>query len=665
MKHFTRTQWLAVLLVGITLAIFWRVGRNDFVNYDDPDYVTANRNVQAGLTWEGVKWAFGNLHGQATYWHPITWLSHMLDCQLFGLNATAHHLINLFFHTINAVLLFVILNRLTTAPWRSFIIAAIFAIHPLQVDTVAWVTERKNVLSGLFWMLSVLAYVRYVSQRTLPSYALVLLCFVLGLMTKPILVTLPAVLLLLDIWPLRRLPWTHQNLPASNIEGTDVPSASLKTLLVEKLPLLVLAIASSAVTILSHAGLGISQASHGLPVQLRIENAFVSYAGYLGKFVAPTNLAVLYPHPGKWPAEEVWMGILLIAAITALVGWQFRRRPFLLIGWLWFLAVMLPAVGLLQIGIQAMADRFMYLPIIGLLIAIVFTGAEIVRRFGKNVAVSLTILALSACAILSSLQLRHWKNSLTLWQHTVEVTKDNWVALNNFAHTLYLAGQYDEGIERASESLRIRPDFAEARLNLALLIEAKGRPEEAILHYRRALAIHSNWPLARKHLADALARTGNATEAMVHYDATVAMVPSDIEARSKMASLLTQQGKSAEAIAQYREALRYDPERADVLNNLAWLLATDPRPDLRNPSEAVLRAARACELTKRKQPLFIGTLAAALAANGQFDEAVQTAEEAATLARLLGLPELEATNQRLKKLYSERKTYGDVEPLNR
>jgi protein O-mannosyl-transferase len=657
MKYFTRTQWLAVLLVVMTVAVYWQVSRHDFVNYDDTDYVTANSHVQAGLTWEGVKWAFGNLHGQATYWHPITWLSHMLDCQFFGLNPAAHHLVNLLWHTINVVLLFLLLNRLTGSMWASAFIAGVFAVHPLQVDTVAWVTERKNVLSGLFWMLTIAAYLRYVRKRSLTTYAIVVLCFVLGLMTKPVLATLPAVLLLLDVWPLRRLVWARQHLATPQNTGASLAPAKFKMLLLEKLPLLLLAGASGVVTILSHEGLGISQASHGLPLGLRIENAFVSYARYLKKFFVPTDLAVLYPHPGKWPSEVVWLSVLVIVVATVFALWQFRRRPYLALGWLWFLGVMVPTVGVLQVGIQAMADRFMYLPMVGLLIAIVFGASEILRRFPKGASVAIAVLALSGCAFLAAAQLPHWKNSLALWRHTVEVTDRNWVAHNNFAHTLYLAGRYDEGIEQASASLRIRPEFAEASLNLGLLMEAKGKPDEAILQYRRALAIHPNWPLARKHLADALTRTGDASEALVHYEATVEMVPGDLEARSKLASVLTQQGKAAEAIAQYRECLRYNPDHAGVLNNLAWLLATDPRAELRNPSEAVLRAALACDLTQRKEPLFLGTLAAALAANGQFADAVRTAEEAATLAQALGMTELAETNRRLGRLYAERKTY--------
>ncbi|HMC28626.1 MAG TPA: tetratricopeptide repeat protein, partial [Verrucomicrobiae bacterium] len=632
-------------------------------NYDDPDYVTSNPVVQQGLTWQGVKWAFLNLHGQATYWHPVTWLSHMLDCQLFGLNPTGHHLMNLLFHSANVLLLFLLLQQLTGGFWSSAFVAALFAIHPLQVDTVAWITERKNLLSGIFWMLTLLAYLRYVRKPGVRRYALLLLLFIIGLMCKPVLVALPGAMLLLDIWPLRRWSWARRNLPEVSAPTPAQQAAPLKlsALLLEKAPLVLLAIASTALTVISHEGLGITQQSHGLPFELRMENAFVSYARYLGKFLWPSHLAVLYPHPGKWPEAVAWGSFLLLAILTLIAIWHFRRRPFLAIGWFWFVGVMLPVSGLLQIGVQAMADRFMYLPIIGLLIALTWWVNELIAGWNGTARTKLISagLALAACAALSCIQLGYWKNSISLWEHTIAVTPANALAHNDLAYALYQAGQFDEALNEATEAARIRPDFAEPRLQMGMILEAKGQADDAIAYYRQALGIHPNWPLARKRLGDALAKLGNSEEAIAQYEAFLQMVPDVVEVHLRLAELLSREGKTAEAVGHYREALRLNPNEPNALNNLAWILATNARTDIRNGKEAVALAQHACELTQRKQPLFIGTLAAAHAENGQFDEAVRAANDAASVARAAGLTELAQTNEQLGKLYGENKAFRE------
>ena len=658
-------KWLLLLLALLTLAAFWQVSRNDFVNYDDPDYVTGNAYVQQGLTWSGVKWAFGNLHGQATYWHPLTWLSHMLDYQLFGLNASAHHLVNLLFHTANVLLLFLVVNQLTGAIWRSAVIAALFAIHPLQVGTVAWVTERKNVLSGLFWLLTLWAYIRYARQPRAGRYALMLVLFVLGLLSKPVLVTLPAALLLLDIWPLRRFGWARQHLPTASAQGgVDVPAKRSGVIVLEKIPLLLLAVASSLVTILSHEGLGISQASHGLPFGLRIENALVSYVRYLGKIFWPSRLAVLYPHPGEWPEGAVWGSLLLLVLITAIVLWQFRRRPYLFVGWFWFLGVLVPAMGLWQVGIQAMADRFVYLPMIGLLLAVIWWAGDLTARLRiTNAALAATAgVLLAGCFIVTSTQLRYWRNSITLWEHTISVTGPNYVAHNNLANALLMAGRLDEALDHALAALRLRPNFAECRVLAGMILEAKVNPDEAIAQYQQAVSLRPTWPLPRKKLADLLARTGKSDSAVEQYTALLQMIPDDPECHRRIADLLTTQKQVIDAIAHYREAIRLDPYQEEAINNLAWIYASNPQSEIRNGKEAVALATRACELTGRKQPLFLGTLAAAYAEAGRFDEAVRTAMEAASVARANGSAEIAATNERLKQLYAEKRTYRDAEP---
>src|ERR1039458_9547141 len=393
-----RRDWqIMALLAAATVAVFWQVSRHEVVNFDDPAYVTHTPMVQQGLTWPGVAWAFGELHGEATYWHPVTWLSHMLDCQLFGLKPAGHHLSSLFLHTLNTILLFVLLRRMTGQRAPSAMVAALFALHPLQVDSVAWIAERKNVLSTVFFMLTLWAYVRYVEdgrQKTKASaahlkssithhpslfYALSLVLFALGLMSKPMLVTLPFVLLLLDYWPLQRCQPALGSLKPS-ARRFHPSSFILHPLLLEKLPFLALSAASSLVTIQAHASLGALVSAEQLPVSYRLANAVVAAALYLRKLVWPVDLSVFYMHPGQWPAEAVFGSALLLLGLTALTVWQARRRPYLIVGWLWFLGTLVPVIGLVQAHVQALADRFAYVPAIGVFVMVVWAAAEWAAR---------------------------------------------------------------------------------------------------------------------------------------------------------------------------------------------------------------------------------------------------------------------------------------------
>src|ERR1035437_9811943 len=417
-----RRDWqIMALLAAATFAVFWQVSRHEFVNFDDPAYVTYNSVVREGLTWPGVAWAFTNLHGEATYWHPVTWLSHMLDCQLFGLKASGHHLTSLFLHTLNTLLLFVLLRRMTGRRGPSAMVAALFALHPLQVDSVAWIAERKNVLSAFFFMLTLWTYARYAEGRRakaegqglksgtqdpkpdargawsffhLPSsifYVLSLLCFALGLMSKPTLVPLPFLLLLLDYWPLGRMQKEEvQSRITSTLRSTVHPPqccyggratedghpASRITLLLEKIPFLLLTAVSCLVTLRGHESLGALASAEELPIGLRLANAVVACALYLRKLVWPLDLSVFYLHSGRWPALLVAASVLLVLGLTALAVWQARRRPYLIVGWLWFLGMLVPVIGLVQAHVQALADRFAYLPVIGVFIMAVWALAE-------------------------------------------------------------------------------------------------------------------------------------------------------------------------------------------------------------------------------------------------------------------------------------------------
>jgi len=635
---------------------------HEFVSYDDPSYVTANPHVQAGLTKAGLAWAFGQLHGEHTYWHPLTWLSHMLDCQWFGLKPGPPHLVNAMLHALNAALVFLLLQRMTGAFWRSAAVAALFALHPLQVDTVAWVTERKNVLTTFFALLGMLAYVRYARAPRLSRYWPVVLLFALALMAKPALVALPGLLLVLDFWPLRRAACAQRPAPSPGPTATEpsCPTRTIGQLLGEKIPLAALALVASWLTLRAHQGLGMAQGGHGLTFGLRLENAAVSYARYLGKALWPHDLAVLYPHPGKWPEAAVTGSVLLLLAVTALVAWQTRRRPYLAVGWVWFLGVLAPAIGLVQVGVQAMADRFAYVALAGLFIMVSWGFAELANRWPRREWVcGLTLLgALTACGGVTSRQLTYWRDSLALFEHALQVTRNNYLAHYHVALAWLRVGRAAEAKAHLLEALQLKPDFAPAHYSLGTLLDLS-QPQEAIEHYKAAARFNPGWGLPCKALGGVLARLGRVEEATASYASAARLAPDDPETQLQLGVLLASQGRFAEAAAHYREALRLRPDWPETLNNLAWLLATAPPAELRDGAEAVRLAERACALTRRRRTVMVGTLAAAYAEAGRFDDAAQTAQEAITLAQAAGEHELAERNRALRQLYLEHRPFRE------
>lgn len=716
-----------VLAIG-TLVLFGRVRSYEFINYDDPYYVTENSHVKDGLTKEGVRWAFGRLHGEFTYWHPVTWLSHMLDCELFGLNAGAHHLVNVLFHALNATLLFWLLKGTTGAGWRSWLVAALFAWHPLQVDSVAWVTERKNLLSTTFWMLTLWAYVRYargringlneLNKRKWIWYGLALAFFALGLMSKPMLVTVPCVMLLLDFWPLNRF---HASSNGSRL------TVQASRLLLEKLPFFALSAVSAFTVMQAHALMGLRGLAEKLPLDARVAHAIVSYATYLRKVVWPSDLAVFYPHPGNWPASAIALSAVVLLAVTALVLWHWRRVPALVVGWFWFLGVLVPTIGLVSVGSQAMADRFAYVPLIGLFIMAVWGVTEAMSsRLVLRIAV---VAVLAACVAVASVQLQHWRNTRTLFEHTARVTRENyiayailgsllaregkvdqaveyyltslqfhpgypqthfllgdaystqkkyevavqayrraielqpshWQAHLNLARILHALDRVDEAIPSYREALRLRPESPEANYFLGKALASKDRNEEALQLYEAAARLKPTWAAAaEKAVANALAQLGRNEEAIARCQDIIRKGPPDAEVHLLLAQLLQTMGKPAEAVAQYREALRINAEVPGTLNNLAWLLATHPKQEIRNGIEAVQLAEKACRLTEYKVPFLLGTLAAAYAEAGRFENAVEMAKNAAMAARQQGQPEVAATNDKLlAEYYAKNRAYRD------
>jgi protein O-mannosyl-transferase len=576
-----QARWVCLALIAVNLIVYASVRHHDFVNFDDDDYVTANPVVLRGLTWHGVAWAFTTEH--AVNWHPLTWLSHMLDVQLYGLDAGAHHLTNLLFHIGNTLLLFGLLHRMTGALGRSAFVAGLFAVHPLHVESVAWVAERKDVLSTLFWMLTLWAYIEYVKRPDLRQssrrrYAAVLLFFALGLMAKQMLVTLPLVLLLLDFWPLGRVGIGPN--PAGGWAPARDGWATAGRLVWEKLPLLALAAASSIATFVIHQRGGAVIILSAIPLQLRIENALVSYVVYIGKMLWPAGLAVLYPYPQSLSAWSVAVAFVTLTGISVAVIWAAPRRPYLPVGWFWYLGTLVPVIGLIQVGDQAIADRYTYIPLIGLFIIVAWGAPDLLVRWPLRRVVlpkialpAAACLVILACAITARGQLEYWEDSTTLWTHTLAVTTRNNIAHNNLGATLADQGKTDEAIAHYSEALRIKSDYADAHNNLGVALADQGKLDEAIAHYSEALRIKPGYSDAHSNLGIALADQGNLDEAIAQFTEALRINPDSAKAHNNLGVALASQGKLDEAIAQFTEALQVKPDYADARNNLELALA--------------------------------------------------------------------------------------------
>ncbi len=563
---------VCLFLAAITFAVFGQAVHDDFVNYDDSLYVYENVQVARGLTLNGIAQAF--THGSYDNWDPLTTMSHMLDCQFYGLNAGGHHLTNILLHTATAILLFLVLRRMTGALWRSAFVAAVFAIHPLRVESVAWVTERKDVLSGLFFMLTIGAYVRYARRPWSPArYGLVVLLFALGLMSKPMLVTLPFVLLLLDYWPLKR--YSYPALAPGGAGPVDLPgnfSVPLR-LIVEKIPLLALSIALCVATVLVER-IGIKPIEI-YPLPLRIGNALVSYVTYMWQMIYPAGLAVLYPYPAHGlPVWEIITAILVLASVSAGVFIWRRTRPYLLVGWLWYLIMLVPVIGLIQVGTQARADRYIYLPQIGLYVLLTWGAADLCAgwRHRRLVLGSLAASVIASLSVDSCLQTAYWRNSESLWTHTLACTSDNSIGHYNLGLTLLQKGNVEEAIAHFQKALQIYPDYAGAHNNLGNALIKKGSVDEAIAHYQRALQITPDSAEAHNNLGNALIRKGSVDEAIAHYQKALQITPDSAEAHYNLGNALLQKGKVDEAITHFQKALQINPDYAEAHYNLGNVL---------------------------------------------------------------------------------------------
>jgi tetratricopeptide (TPR) repeat protein len=617
---------VCIFLVAIIWVVFGQTLGHDFVNYDDNLYVYENPEVARGLTLKGILWAFTHVH--SSNWHPLTWISHMLDCQFYGLNPGGHHLTNILLHTATAILLFLVLRRMTGFLWRSAFVAAVFAIHPLRVESVAWVAERKDVLSGVFFMLTIGAYVRYVEKFKVQNpkskvyYGLTLLFFALGLMCKPMLVTLPFVLLLLDYWPLGRVEggeWrvTRFGVQVPQLHPECLRGSTLNHLLCEKLPLFGLAAASGMVTIFAQTEAIQSFKQISLP--LRVGNALISCVAYLGQMFWPSDLALLYPFMAKGVGvSEVVLSLVLLAGISTGVFVLRRQRPYLLTGWLWYLIMLVPIIGIVQVGAQARADRYTYLPQIGLYLLLTWAVADLCagRRHRRVVLGGCATIILGALIFCARTQASYWRNSESLWTHTLACTSNNDVAHNGLGNAFLQKGSVEEAIVHFQKALKINPNYAEAHNNLGNVLLQKGRVDEAIVHYQRALAITPDYAEACYNLGNALLQKDNVDESILQFQKALQIRPGYAEAHNNLGIALLRKGNVDEATVHFQKALEIKPDHAEAHNNLGNALLRKGRVD-----EAIIHFQKALEIKPDHAEAHFN-LGNALLQKGSVDEAM-------------------------------------------
>jgi protein O-mannosyl-transferase len=696
---------LAAALFAVTFIVFWPTGQHDYINLDDQAYVSENPHVNKGLTAEGMRWAFTTHHGGS--WHPITWLSHMLDVQLFGLKAGPQHLISVAIHAASSAMLFLALFAMTNSRWPGLAVAAVWALHPLRVESVAWVAERKDVLSGFFFIAMLWAYAHYAryaqktearnqrpevsqSQTDLRppsalwplvsgSYWLALLLFLLGLMSKPMLVSVPFVLLLLDWWPLNRIPF-----PIFDLQKSKKP-------LIEKLPFVIIAVVFCILTLRSQDDVGAVISVEKIPLATRVVNAFNSIVMYSANTLWPERLNPFYAFDTPTVAWTALL-VLCVTGVTTLALWWGRQKPFFFVGWFWFVIMLVPVLGLVQVGSQARADRYTYLPSIGLLIALVWLMISLAPK-AKFIRASLAVLlaiALVGLSLTTQHQLKFWKNAITYCERSVAIEPRDARSHFNLGCTLEKLGDHDRAIkhfeaaiatsaayikahnnlgsalagkgdfagatEHFREAVRLNPHHTSARLNLARSLVSQGRLAEAVAELQAAPPEDPPVPALFGMAADLLLRLGRTREAIAALEQLLKINPA-AELHEKVAMLNVQIGEAKLAVAHYHAALKMKPDWAEVLNNLAWTLATHSDASVRNGPEAILLAQRACKLTQYGQPVFLVTLAAAYAEAGKFDEAISNSQKALDVATQAGNTQLVASITPLHNTFVSRQPF--------
>jgi len=592
-------RWICAALIMVALLPYLETTGHEFIRFDDPVYVAENPQVQQGLTWNNAAWAFTTI--STGNWHPLTWLSHMLDCQIFGLRPGWHHFVNALLHSANTALVFVVFRAMTGMAWRSALVAALFAVHPLHVESVAWIAERKDVLSTLFGLLALLAYARYVSAPSLMRYGLVVGFFALSLLSKPMLVTLPFALLLLDLWPLKRF----------SVESRPpIQKPKLVSLFLEKLPLLAMSTASSVVTFKAqHAGGAVAPIDIW-PLSQRLANAVVAYVSYLSKAFWPVDLAIVYPFQEQTLAAKTVLAIPLLVGITIGAGVLIRQRPWLMVGWLWFLGTLVPVIGLVQVGAQSMADRYTYVPLIGVFIMVAWSlpsAAFAPSDRGRSAATaSVVAVLLTTLAAVTFRQVQFWKNTITLFEHALKITEGNYLAHNLLAGAMKQKGDLIGARKHIEKSLQIRSNYAEARydlgtimvqqrdfaqaleqFNLALQTKPEdpmiwnglgiakahlGQMDEAISNYRHALSLNPNYDNVLSNLGATLLAQGKYDEAIEMCERALRLRPNHAETHAALAAALWNRGRVDESIFHNRKALELNPDLLDARFNLGWTL---------------------------------------------------------------------------------------------
>ncbi|MBN1766707.1 MAG: tetratricopeptide repeat protein [Sedimentisphaerales bacterium] len=745
---------ICLLLAIAILVAYEGVRHNDFV-YDDWSYVTLNHHIQSGITPATIRWAFTKFH--SANWHPLTWLSHALDVEIFGLDPAGHHVTNVIIHLVNSLLLFWILQQMTGKLWASTLVAAAFALHPVHVESVAWVSERKDVLSAFFAFLTIGAYVRYAARPGIGRYLWVFLFLAFGLMSKPMLVTLPFILGLLDYWPLNRIRgWSDKE----NITG--YPQFSPSTLLMEKTPLFILVMVSCIITFIAQRGAGATAGVNLFSIKMRLCNMLISYVSYLGKMIYPRNLCVFYPWRGNSIPDYLYLlSFLFLSATTVLVIWLSRRKRYLMVGWFWFLGMLVPVIGLVQIGGQSMADRYTYLPGIGFFIMVSWGLSDLVSRWlpDKRALGIFTLILIAAMIAGTRRQTRYWENNITLFAHTLGVKDccrntrsaedyarylenqfhdidentirpieidlrfvyawfylgEYYLELNNIEHA-YLCynksceqmpeyythfdkpaqkakeqgqmdlavriwekvikynpghinanynlgmaavrqGHYDKAREYFNQVLKKNPNHYLAANNLAFALEKTGKIDEAIDLWKRVLTIVPNYPNANFSLGTAMYLQGRFDEALEYFHTALQSNPDWFEIQVRLGDIYYQTNDFKTAIDHWTHAVRLEPESPEVLNKLAWTLATAADETLRNPADAVRYAQKACELTQSVDYAKLDTLSAAYAAAGEYDKAVETAEKSIRIATDAGDQTYVQDAQNRLKLYQAHQPY--------
>jgi tetratricopeptide (TPR) repeat protein len=729
--------YIYLLLAASTLLVFWQVRDFDFITFDDTGYVLENPHVTTGLKMNNIIWAFTT--GHAANWHPLTWLSLMFDCQLFGPNPGWLHLESVLLHILNTLLLFAVLKKMTAALWPSAFVAAAFALHPMHVESVAWIAERKDVLSTFFFMLTLLAYCRYTQQQNKGRYFLVLLTFAFGLMTKPMLVTLPFVLLLLDYWPLNRFEAQAVKLSRrQNGKSARPIRAVLKGLIIEKIPFFVLVLASSIITFFVQRSSGAVVDINYISLQRRLANAFAAYAEYIGKMLWPANLAIFYPFPeAGLPFWQIVICVLLLAIISLFVIRFGRGRKYLPVGWFWFLGTLVPVIGVVQVGVQAYADRYTYIAYIGLFIMIAWGVSELLSKWAcQRIVLGVSmVIVLTLLGICTFRQISYWKNSNTVFSHALEVTQNNYIAHNCLGEYYLRQGELTLAIQECTKAIKINPAWANAYINLGSALAKEGKYVAALDQFRQAVELNPDIAGAHYNLGKALGTQGQFDEALEQFQATIRLEPDwpapmndfaflvvthpelksrDVNEAIRLASrvcvltnytnaaflstlavayssanrfseavqtletalnldpnsaalhnglgdVLLSQGKFKEAIGQMKRSLEIEPNNPDAKSDMAWILATCPDSNMRNPSEAIRLAQEACIATNYKKASKLDTLGAAYASAGRFAEAIEAAQKALSLVDK-SQPGLLKTIQGHLDLYKTSRPYIYVLP---